>query len=141
MAKTAEDVLRNDGRLEVAVGLMDKALPLHFKLLGADDYSLLDMFMQLLNTTAMEFIKSNRDDKALYLLKHAEKLIRKNTGYKGHKLISNIYNNMALSLQRNNFVEMAKEYLKKAKSINFRYNLPQGVTNMNYGALLSSLGK
>lgn len=140
MISTAGKVLENDGKLEVATELIFEALPLHEKLFPGD-YSLLEQCLKLMNNKAIAYMNQNRDDKSLYLLKAAEKLVRKNPRYSGFQTISNMYNNMALALQRNKFLDFAKEYLEKAQSLNFRYKLPGGITSINYGCLLGAMKK
>ena len=140
LASTAENVLKNDGKLEVAIELLQKAIKMFDKLMPSD-HSLFGKGLKMLNNKAMLLLGQSEDDKALYLLRNAEKMVRKRPDFQGYAAISDMYNNMALAFQRNNFLDYAKDYLEKAQSLNFRHKLPTGVTDMNYGCLLSSMGK
>jgi tetratricopeptide (TPR) repeat protein len=140
LIRTTEEVMQNDGKLEVAVILIKQALQMQDKLLPGD-YSQLEKCIKMLNNKAMVYLDKGQDDRALYLLQNAEKFVRKYKDYRGQSEIANLYNNMALGLQRHNFLGFAKDYLERAQSLNFRYRLPTGKTDLNYGCLLSAMNK
>ena len=104
-------------------------------MLVSKDDSLFDKSIRMIINKSMKCLLNDEDEKALYLLRKADKWVRKRPTYNQYAIVSNLYNNMSLVLRRNNFLELAKEYLMKAKSINFRYKLDSGLTDMNYGTL------
>lgn len=83
----------------------------------------------------------NSEEKALFLLLHAEKLVRNKPGYSAYQTASNLYNNLGIVMKRHGFLEQAMQYLRKAQSINFNHKLRTAQTDMNMGVLLSALGK
>lgn len=116
-----------------AISLKEKLLPL--------DNSTFQASLKIICCEALLMLQKNEDEKALFILKHIEAVLRRKPSFGISETSATLFNILGLVSRRAQQYGLSIHYLKRAQALNFRSNLKHAVTDMNAAAVYSLQGE
>lgn len=128
------DVVKAGKLFDEAIGLMEKLLP--------HDNSAFQRSLKIVCSEVLKMLQEEEEDaKALYILKNIEAFLRKKPGFGEAESSATLFNTLALVFRRAQQYRVSIGYLKRAQALNFKYNLNNGITDMNAAAVYTLQGE